>query len=73
MLVVTRGHTYLGVWLRMYDLLLPSGIEGLEGILEIFEEKSDEMRSVLSAVPFEKAVLKTFTKFLENHPRQNTY
>ena len=49
----------------MYDLLLPPGLKGLKGILESFKEKSDEIRSILPDVFFEKAVLKIFGKFLE--------
>ena len=48
----------------MYDLLLPPSLKGLADVLEIFEEQSGEIRSIPSAVFFEKAVLNIFRKFL---------
>ena len=48
-------------------------IKRLKGVPEILKEKSDEIRSVLPAVSFKKAVLKIFGKFLENHSRQSAY
>ena len=51
----------------MYDLLLQLCIKRLKVVLEIFKERSNEIRSVLPAVLFEKAVLKIFRKFLEKH------
>ena len=56
----------------MYDLLLPPGVKGLEGVLEIFKEQSDEI-SILPALFSEKAVLKIFRKLIENHLRQSGY
>ena len=47
----------------IYDLLI-------KGVLEMFQEQSGEIRSVLPAVFFEKAVPKMFGKFLENYLRQ---
>ena len=61
------------VCLYMYDLLLPPGVKGLKGVLEIFTKQSDEIRSILPAEFSEKAVLEIFKKFLENHPRQSAY
>ena len=49
----------------MYNHLLLSGIKDLKGVLKIFKEQSDEIRSILPAVFFEKTVLKGFRKFLE--------
>ena len=49
----------------MSDLLLLPGVKRLKGVLEIFRKQSDEIRSVRSAVFFEKAVLKIFGKSLE--------
>ena len=51
----------------MYYLLLHPGIKGLEGVLEIFMEQLDDIRSIPPAVFFEKAVLKIFRKSLEYH------
>ena len=55
------------VCLSMYGLLLPPGVKGLKDVLEVFKEKSDEIRSVPPTVFFEKAVLKIFGKFIESH------
>ena len=75
MVIVTKGHTYLNkpevlsegllkcVW--PFVTTIP-GVEGFKGVLEIFKE-SDKIRSVQPAVLFEKAVVKIFRKFLENH------
>ena len=49
----------------MYDLFLPPRSKALKDVLEILKEQSDEIRSIPPAVFFEKAVLKTFRKFLE--------
>ena len=49
------------VYLSIYDLLLPPGVKRLVGVLEIFKELSDQIRSVSPAVFFEKAVLKNGT------------
>ena len=49
----------------MYDLSLPPGVKGLKGVLKIFKEQSDEIRSILPVVFFEKA--KILGKFLEDH------
>ena len=45
MLMVTKEHTYLkkpkafveGLFLNMHDVLLPAGVKGLIGVLEIFK------------------------------------
>ena len=57
----------MNVCVSMHYLFLPSGVKGLKGVLEIFKEKSDRIRSVRPAVLFEKAVPKILGKFLENH------
>ena len=49
------------VCLSMYDLLLPSDIKGLKGVLEILKEQSDKIRSTPFVI-FEKAFLKFFLK-----------
>ena len=46
--------------------LLQSGIICLKGVLVIFKEESDEIRSVPPAVFFEKTALKIFGEFLEH-------
>ena len=51
----------------MYELLLPPCLKVLKGILEIFKEQSNEIRSVPPSVLFEEVVLKIFRKFLEKH------
>ena len=51
----------------MHELLLPASLKGLTDVLEIFEEQSGEIRSIPSAVFFEKAVLNIFRMFLGNH------
>ena len=50
----------------MYDLLLQSGVKGLKGVLQIFKEYSDEIKSVPPALFFEKTALKMFREFLEH-------
>ena len=57
----------------MCDILLPSGVKGLKGILEIFKEWADEIRSILLVEFFEKAALKIFRKFVENHLQKSAY
>ena len=37
----------------MYDLLLPPGIKGLKGDLELFKEQSEKIRSVSPTTLFE--------------------
>ena len=59
--------------LSMYNLLLPPGVKGLEGVLEFLKEQSDKIRSILLAVFFEGAFLKIFRKFLETHLQQSAY
>ena len=76
MLVVTKGHTYLEVLvegLLEYVWHFVTGIKGLKGVLEIFKEWTDKIRSVPLVEFFEKAVLKNFEKFLENHLQQSAY
>ena len=51
----------------MHELLLPPGIKWLKDVLETFKEQSHEIRNVLPAVFFEKAVMKISEKSLENH------
>ena len=57
----------------IYDLLLPTGVKGLKGVQEVFKEQSNEIRSILPAEFFEKAVLKIFGKLVENHLPQSSY
>ena len=47
----------------MFDLLLPPGVKGLKVVLEIFEEQSHEIRSILLAVFLQNI----FWKFQEKH------
>ena len=61
------------VCLSIYDLLLPTGVKGLKGVQEVFKEQSNEIRSILPAEFFEKAVLKIFGKLVENHLPQSAY
>ena len=53
----------------MYKFLFPPIVKGLKDVLEMFQKKDvlDKIRSIPSAVFFEKAVLKIFRKFLENN------
>ena len=48
------------VCLSICSILLPLGVKGLKGILEIFKEWADKIRSVPLVEFFEKAVLKNF-------------
>ena len=59
----------------MYKFLFPPIVKGLKDVLEMFQKKDvlDKIRSIPSAVFFEKAVLKIFRKFLENNLWQSTY
>ena len=49
----------------MGDLFVPPGVKGFKSVLESFKEQSEKI--IPSAVFFEKAVLRSFRKFLENH------
>ena len=78
MLVVTKGHTHLNKpaslsWRFAYVCMIFCHNQVLKGVLKFLEEKTHEIRYVLPAVFFEKAVLKIFGKLLQNHQRQNAY
>ena len=57
----------------MCHILLPSGVKGLKGVLEIFKEWADEIRSVPLVEFSERALLKIFGKFPENHLQQGAH